>query len=710
MPSPSSPEPSWWGPALTGDFDELDEWLERRDADPYSVSGLPSLAELSRAGETEFVTQVRHGHLRGPRKLRELLNTCQVSENLLTEHARSDQPCRPAAGGKAEADSKPPLRTCGTFVFPKGVEQPSCAAKEGYLDLFSGCCGVARELARLTGRWVLCYDIKLSDSQDLSSGAVQREIVQLLESGWILGCGAAPVCSSFSRAVTPACRSALCPEGLPGLSSAQHAKVTLGDSLGNFVASVGKLCVQRRLPFWIENPQCSFLWKLPTFAELQSFEQVGRWTVDFCAFHAPWRKRTTVLTSTNLKDQATLCPGCPKHQVLRGRSTIHRMSWTRVAEPYPRGLSLVLAMAMSGACGDRPEFRKLDASGCARALGPRIGEALHPGPPRTTAALRAERREGLELRAVPLVEARTETLEVRLWDNFRQWVALDMSAEAVAVILDFGATTAALLAAYGEHLFHTGAPLSHFRHLLAWAQRNYQDFRLHSRDCWNLVTRWEQVEPLVHREPLPHKLCQAMVSLALCWGWPRFGLVLFLAFEGILRIGEVLRALRADLVLPADIGSEVSDRVFLRIRLPKTRRRGGARQQHATVQHAGLVRACERVFGSLPPDAPLYPLSAQSFRRRWDDLLQALHVSSDIGLTPASVRGGAAVHAYRQGTPVHDLLWRMRLQHIQTLQHYLQELAAETVLGRLTSQARHAVDAAVQLLPFFLRSLAAEDP
>ena len=656
------------------------------------------------------MTQVRHGHLRGPRKLRELLNTCQVSENLLTEHARSDQPCRPAAGSKAEADSKPPLRTCGTFVFPKGVEQPSCAAKKGYLDLFSGCCGVARELARLTGRWVLCYDIKLSDSQDLSSGAVQREIVQLLESGWILGCGAAPVCSSFSRAVTPACRSALCPEGLPGLSSAQHAKVTLGNSLGNFVASVGKLCVQRRLPFWIENPQCSFLWKLPTFAELQSFEQVGRWTVDFCAFHAPWRKRTTVLTSTNLKDQATLCPGCPKHQVLRGRSSIHRMSWTRVAEPYPRGLSLVLAMAMSGACGDRPEFRKLDASGCARALGPRIGEALHPGPPRTTAALRAERREGLELRAVPLVEARTETLEVRLWDNFREWVALDMSAEAVAVILEFGATTAALLAAYGEHLFHTGAPLAHFRHLLAWAQRNYQDFRLHSRDCWNLVTRWEQVEPLVHREPLPHKLCQAMVSLALCWGWPRFGLVLFLAFEGILRIGEVLRALRADLVLPADIGSEVSDRVFLRIRLPKTRRRGGARQQHATVQHSGLVRACERVFGSLPPDAPLYPLSAQSFRRRWDDLLQALHVSSDIGLTPASVRGGAAVHAYRQCTPVHDLLWRMRLQHIQTLQHYLQELAAETVLGRLTSQARHAVDAAVQLLPFFLRSLAAEDP
>ena len=67
MPPPSSPEPSWWGSALAGDFVELDAWLEHRDADPYSVSGLPSLAELSRAGEIEIVTQVRHGHLRGPK-------------------------------------------------------------------------------------------------------------------------------------------------------------------------------------------------------------------------------------------------------------------------------------------------------------------------------------------------------------------------------------------------------------------------------------------------------------------------------------------------------------------------------------------------------------------------------------------------------------------------------------------------------------------
>ena len=40
------------------------------------------------------------------------------------------------------------------------------------------------------------------------------------------------------------------------------------------------------------------------------------------------------------------------------------------------------------------------------------------------------------------------------------------------------------------------------------------------------------------------------------------------------------------------------------------------------------------------------------------------------------------MHAYQTGVPVHDLMWRMRIQHVAKLQHYLQEMAAETVLGK----------------------------
>ena len=38
--------------------------------------------------------------------------------------------------------------------------------------------------------------------------------------------------------------------------------------------------------------------------------------------------------------------------------------------------------------------------------------------------------------------------------------------------------------------------------------------------------------------------------------------------------------------------------------------------------------------------------------------------------------------AYRRGEPIHNILWRMRLVSQQTLESYLQELAAESFLIR----------------------------
>ena len=109
-------------------------------------------------------------------------------------------------------------------------------------------------------------------------------------------------------------------------------------------------------------------------------------------------------------------------------------------------------------------------------------------------------------------------------------------------------------------------------------------------------------------------------------------------------------------------------------------------------------------------DAELYPLGAQSFRRRWNSLLEALDVPLTIGLTPSSVRGGGAVAAYRAGLPIQDSVWKMRIQHVHTLQHYLQEMAADNVLAKLSLSPR--VSFVLQLPSYLLCSLvfAAEGP
>ena len=312
------------------------------------------------------------------------------------------------------------------------------------------------------------------------------------------------------------------------------------------------------------------------------------------------------------------------------------------------------------------------------------------------------------MRTLELVGAKTVKLEEKLWGGFLEWIREDCEAESAELLSRSSATVAPLLELYGDFLFRSGATLSAFRHLVAFALRKLPDFKVHSKICWEFVSKWEALEPLVHRPPFPWPVCKAMAALALAWKWIRFALVLLIAFHGILRIGEVLRATRGDLVLPSDLLSDKTDRMYLRVREPKSKRRGGGKGQRATVQDSDLVSACDKAFGSLPSESSLFPVSSHTFRRRWDEVLKVLGVPADLGLTPVTpgcIRGGAAVHAYQSGVPVHDLLWRMRIQRLATLQHYLQEMAAESVLGKIPSTARYSIKTSASMLIPLLKSI-----
>ena len=703
LPEPTEALPSWWRAACEGRFEEMDKWLEARAADPFSLSGLPCLDELRKACSSEVQVQLRFGHLRKFKKLRELLQEGKQSREGAGDASGSR--VFPFSSVSSAEGIALPFDSTGTVVWPKGVDKQRCGELPGCIDLCSGNMGYARQLARLTGRWVLCFDVAHNQAQDLVIGEVQNEIRDLLQSGRIAALSASPGSGSFSLASTSGCRTAGYPLGVPELGLAQSRRVSKENQLVEFLFELCSWCYDNGVPFWLENPLGSRLWQLEPVRRLRTSPGVGVWRVDLCAFGAPWKKRTQVLTSTFLAGQETLCPGCFSHHRLRGRSPHSRMSWTKLAENFPKGLSLVLAMAVAGATGDRPEFRRLDACSCARSLSRRVGEASNPGPRRVSAETRAAQRAGQSLGQVALVEPQTQALEERLWTEFVAWVAADSSLETAEHLTSVSATVAPLLREYGDELFQIGSSLSYFRHLLAFAQRKFPDFRMHGRVCWDAVTRWEQLEPLEHRRPLPSALCRAMVALALGWEWPRFALVLLLAFEGIMRIGEVLNAHRIDLVLPSDLFSENWDQMFICIGSPKTRRRGGGRMQHATIRGRALVEAATAVFAELPPTEKLYPLSSQSFRRRWDALLSHLHVGPELNLTPAGVRGGGAIQAYQAGLSVTDLLWRMRLQHVHTLQHYLQELAAENVLSQLSQESRCSIRAASALLPHLLARL-----
>ena len=298
---------------------------------------------------------------------------------------------------------------------------------------------------------------------------------------------------------------------------------------------------------------------------------------------------------------------------------------------------------------------------------------------------------------VQLVTVQTDRLQSQIWLRFEGWVKEGTSAAAAATLVSVPFVLCWLVAEFGRLLYSNGESLYLFRHLILAMLKHSPLTRQHAHVCWTLVTKWELVEPLRHRSPLPEVLLKAMVSVAILWSWHRVAGILLLAFWGIARPGEALRGLRGDLLLPCDL--LLSERLvcYLKIRSPKTGRRTKARVQHLSVHNSEIMPFLERVFGQLKATHTLYPGSPASFRKRWDALLQALLVPKSLLLTPGGLRGGGAIAAYHRNVDLGTLQWRMRIRHQVTLQAYIQEVAAENLLLQLPSDSVTRVKAAAAL-------------
>ncbi|CAE7562465.1 pkd2 [Symbiodinium microadriaticum] len=126
--------------------------------------------------------------------------------------------------------------------------------------------------------------------------------------------------------------------------------------------------------------------------------------------------------------------------------------------------------------------------------------------------------------------------------------------------------------------------------------------------AWDYVSRWERLELLQHRPPMPEAPVKATAATGFSRGWKRWTCVMLLCFYSITMIGEVLGAMRLQ-------------------RTPWKDR--GARIQHTEAVGPSWIIAYLSHGGS-----------AGVYRRRWDKMLGALGVPSHLWLTPGSLRGG----------------------------------------------------------------------
>ena len=224
---------------------------------------------------------------------------------------------------------------------------------------------------------------------------------------------------------------------------------------------------------------------------------------------------------------------------------MHQKLRTLVAQPYPAGLARDIAAQLL----DHSRKSALCCtSSCACQSCSRIGEAKNPGPPRR----RLVSRTG-ELDAVPLVSERTVALQQRVWDKFRDWLHGRLCPATVASLFTLPSLVALFLAEFGTELYRNGEPIHLFRHLVASAPRKIIGIKPYLSVSWDMLSRWEIVEPAEHRVPVPEVVVHAMLAIALGWGWDRFAGTLALIFYSIARPGEVLRGFRSQLALPRDL-------------------------------------------------------------------------------------------------------------------------------------------------------------
>ena len=740
---PDIPMPDWLRDALQGQFAGLDEWLRAVGYDPLHVAGIPGVDSdfhPDAVAVDQFLSELRSVQkpdrlARFDQRVSELPSRRDVShlsfetkngsrgheeepdgQTKTVEKRQKDQESKrdsyePIDHFVALDQAAPPEELSKVFARPEVAENESYAllteeqlalvrtipaeqfiapsgrrahgglrpARRFFLDLYSGRAGVARQIAKQGNVFVLTFDFERGSEQDLLKPEVQTLIMRLLKLDCIAGCGLAPECCSFSRAVCPPVRSRDFPEGLPGISDNMKVKVHRGNLHAAFCLRILRHCIAYNILYWLENPDGSFLWLLDTWIRSGVCEYSRAFRFDMCVFKTPWRKRTRILTNTCLAGKRWLCSGDHSHIQLRGRSKVHGRSWTHAAQVYPLRLCKVVAKAMlAQVAGATVKQEKLSMAACAHCNSV-VGEAKNPGPRRPN----EERRDPSVLVNTRLVEPVTQRLQDRIWQTFINWLLTKLSEQAVEQIFVCPTLAVEILKQYGIHLYAEGRGLYELRHLLVLAQQRHPPLRAVMAPAWGLVSMWEEQHPVRHRQPLHEILFRAMFSAAVLKGWLRFAATLLLGIEGIARIGELLRATRGDLVLPLDMFDVSTAAAFLRVNRPKTLRRGKGRIQHLKVENHLAISFLQYVFGPLSDFLPLFPLSASAFRNRWDKLLSALRVPLHLRPKPGGIRGGGAILAYKRGESIQNILWRMRILSQSTLESYLQELAADSPLTQL---------------------------
>ena len=251
-----------------------------------------------------------------------------------------------------------------------------------------------------------------------------------------------------------------------------------------------------------------------------------------------------------------------------------------------------------------------------------------------------------------------------------------------------------LLERYGQVLYRSGRPYLHFAETLNAIANIRPSLKRNLQGAWNLAFGWVQSEPSDHHVAMPFQILLAMLSVCAIWGWLNFGGCVALAFSGFLRPGEMLGALRKQLMLPIDVGNTVDFGLFS-IWEPKTRYTA-ARHQSTKIDIPDMLQYIQLTLGPLQKDQRLWPMSGQTFRLRFKAVLQEIGIQDGVipgvkQLDPGSLRAGGATWALTMTEDAELIRRRGQWLTAKTMEIYIQEVSATLYMSQLPANTRDRI-------------------
>ena len=223
------------------------------------------------------------------------------------------------------------------------------------------------------------------------------------------------------------------------------------------------------------------------------------------------------------------------------------------------------------------------------------------------------------------------------------------------------------------------------------------------RCTWAAIKSWRLLQPIQPRVPMTYYVLRCV--LVTCLGrvcavhgpsrleWMSVMLALWVAFEGMLRPGEVDRLVCGDLCFPEH--AELSEGVGLVINIRQAKTRRVWANQFVIIRCPRLIAWLQWWCVGLRKRDRLLQVSKRKWGLMLKEILESLSLQT-CGMTLASLRGGGACHMFKTTQNFAVLQFSGRWRRPETLHHYLQDALAVHALANAPPQAKELLELAFE--------------